>query len=95
MYGVSYKQCGRAEQCTFPIWYSGSVEDAPALPPSIIYNELKHARAYMHFMKEQITAPHDYAPGGRAYEKLLRESEGVREYEKLSSKRKAEQNGTA
>ena len=93
MHGVRYSQCGRGEQCTFPIWYSGSIEEAPALPPSIIYNEIKHARAYMHFMRRQISAPHDYAPGGWAYEKLLREGEGVKEYDRLSSKHKMEDNG--
>ena len=95
LYGVSYKQCGSGEQCTFPIWYSGSVEEAPTLPPHIIYNEIKEARAYMRFMRDQISAPHDYAPGGRAYEKLLREGEGVREYNKLSSNQRLEHNGAS
>ena len=85
-HGVSYEQLGKAEKCTFPIWYSGPIQKAPPLPPEIIYNEIKRARAYERFMKKQITAPHDYAPGGREYEKLLREGEGVREYERLSSK---------
>ena len=93
LHGLSHKKCGAAEQCTFPIWYSGPLDGAPALPPSIIHNEIKHAKAYMHFMREQITAPHDYAPGGRAYEKLLREGQGVKEYDRLSSKRKLKEYG--
>ena len=79
-----------AESGEFPIWYSGAVSDAPPLPPEIISVELEAAKAYMLFMKEQRHAPYDYAPGGRKYEKLLRESPGAAAYGKLlqSSKRK-------
>jgi len=66
------------------------VSDAPPLPPVIIYRELLEARKYRDFMAEQMHAPHTYAPGGREYEKLLRESVGVKEYDRLYMQRRAE-----
>lgn len=56
----------------FPVWYSGSVQDAPELPPAIILLEIKAARDYMHACKQQTTAAHDWAPGGVLYNELLR-----------------------
>ena len=72
------------------VWYSGPVSDAPPLPPIIIYRELQQAREYRNFMREQMVAPHTFAPGGREYEKLLRESDGVKEYDRLYMQRRTE-----
>ena len=41
-------------------------------------------------MREQMVAPHTFAPGGREYEKLLRESDGVKEYDRLYMQRRTE-----
>ena len=68
------------EHVIFPIWYSGRVSDAPLLPPDIIFVEMKKAQEYMLQMEQQRFAPYDYAPGGRMYEKLLREGEGALAY---------------
>ena len=72
------------------VWYSGPVSDVPPLPPIIIYRELQQAREYRNFMREQMVAPHTFAPGGREYEKLLRESDGVKEYDRLYMQRRTE-----
>lgn len=87
LHGVRMEQVWRngrlAEQGTFPIYYRGMIQDAPPLPPEIVLTELKAAKEYMHFMNEQRFAPYDWAPGGRKYEQMLRESEGVRAFNNL------------
>ena len=66
---------GRAREIGhFPIWYSGTVRDAPPLPPEILLKELKDAAKYRTFCQQQATAPHDWAPGGDLYKKLLAET---------------------
>ena len=66
-------------------YYTGSVRDAPSLPPAIVQVELQAAKDYAEHMSEQRYAPYDYAPGGRAYERMLRESPGVAAYDALYS----------
>ena len=56
----------------FPLYYGGTVENAPPLPPDIILLELKAASDYLEVCRKQCSAPHDWAPGGREYNKLLR-----------------------
>jgi hypothetical protein len=56
----------------FPLYYSGTVDDAPSLPPDIILLELKAASDYLEVCRKQCSAPHDWAPGGSEYNKLLR-----------------------
>ena len=79
-----WKKGRLAEHGVFPVYYRGMVADAPSLPPVIVLTELKAAEEYMHFMSEQRFAPYDWAPGGRKYEQMLRESEGVRAFNNLS-----------
>lgn len=55
----------------FPLWYSGTIRDAPILPPEIIALDLKDAMEYLAFTEQQRTAPHDWAPGGKLYNTLL------------------------
>lgn len=74
------------EKATFPYYYQGAVRDAPPLPPTIVLNELKIAWDAVKEAEERCAAPYEWAPGGRLYEKLLRESDGVRAFEQLSSK---------
>ena len=64
-------------------YYTGSIRDAPPLPPEIVFVELQNAVAYMQHMRKQRYAPYDYAPGGREYERLLRHSPGVAAYDTL------------
>ena len=86
LHGIRALIKNHALHLTYPIWYRGTIKDAPPLPPLIIYKELQDAKAYMLYMKEQRWAPYDYAPGGHKYEKLLRYGEGVKAYTELSSK---------
>ena len=41
------------ESASFPVWYSGPIQDAPPLPPEIIFTELKAAQEYTDFMATQ------------------------------------------
>lgn len=74
------------ETGTFPVYYSGTVADAPPLPPMIVLNELKLSYEALKAAEMNCSAPYDYAPGGREYEKTVRESLGVQLYNSLSSK---------
>jgi len=65
-----YNKGKRREHGHFPVWYSGSVRDAPTLPPTVIIHELKSAERYMRRCERQLTACEDWAPGGRRYEAL-------------------------
>ena len=58
------------EHAWFPLWYEGTIRDAPPLPPAIICNELREAKAYLDACEKQVTAPYDWAPGGPLYETL-------------------------
>lgn len=71
-----------------PVWYAGTIKSAPQLPPEIVYVELMAAKEYMNKMREHRWDPYEYAPGGRKYEKLVRESEGSALYAELSSKKR-------
>ena len=73
------------EVCTFPIYYDGPLRNAPPIPPQIILKELWDANAYQEWAYEQQFAPYDWAPGGRAYEKHVRESVGAQMYNALHS----------
>lgn len=85
MHGARYC-CDRGRTSgEFPIWYSGAVSAAPTLPPAIVLSEVKDAEKRMHLTRKQRNAPYDWAPGGREYEKLLREGEGVAAYNQLQS----------
>ena len=58
----------------FPVWFSGSITEAPPLPPQIILAELKQAKEYMDACETQVTAAHDWAPGGPLYTQLARQT---------------------
>jgi len=58
------------EKGEFPEYYSGPLHDAPPLPAQIVLHELSSALAYLTSCQEQISAPHDWAPGGIRYEEL-------------------------
>lgn len=64
----------------FPVYYKGKIDEAPMLPPDIILIELVSAQLAMEKAYFQINAAYDWAPGGHLYEKLIRESDGVRAY---------------
>lgn len=81
-----YWKDGRLAECgEFPIYYVGSVQDAPSLPPEIVLRELKEAEEYMKFMDEQVTAAWDWAPGGCKYEMHIKNSAGAKAYATLSN----------
>jgi hypothetical protein len=61
-------------------WYAGSIAGAPALPVEILEREVAAAAAEVRRCKEQCSAPHDWAPGGRRYEQLCRASPGAAAY---------------
>ena len=67
----SHRYSGR-ESGEFGVWYEGTVSDAPPLPPQIVLEEMRTASLYMHACYEQISAPYDWAPGGKKYKELLR-----------------------
>ena len=54
----------------FPVWYEGPISRAPPLPPMILLDEVKRAKEHMLACYEQVSAPHDWAPGGPKYNKL-------------------------
>ena len=56
----------------FPSYYTGVIRDAPVLPPQVVLSELRAAEEYMGACKTQMSAPRDWAPGGRLYENLAR-----------------------
>ena len=74
-----------AEKVCFPEYYAGKIRHAPSLPPAIMLHELKLAFEAVQAAETACAAPYEWAPGGRLYEKLLRESDGVRAYNALSS----------
>ena len=57
---------------TFPIYYFGSVEGAPVVPPMTVLKELYSAEKYMQEVKEQMTAAYDWAPGGDKYNQHIK-----------------------
>ena len=54
----------------FPIYFEGSIQDAPPLPPIIILTEMRAAAAYLEECRTQCSAPYDWAPGGSRYLEL-------------------------
>lgn len=79
-----------AEKCTFPTYYSGPVDDAPPLPPEIILQEVQFQRELVKHTEAACTAPYEWAPGGRLYEKMVRESEGVAAFSSKCSYKNAD-----
>ena len=84
------RKCEKAE---FPVYFDGHHRDAPHLPPLIVLNELRDSLNAMHEAEEMCGAPYEWAPGGRLYEKMLRESDGVRTYRALSSDQHTDDGG--
>ena len=66
---------------TLASWYSGALVDAPALPISVLENELHIARELAAHLRLARNAVDDWAPGGVEYERLLRESSSVTQYD--------------
>ena len=54
------------------------VQHAPALPPEIVLLEVKRAYQDAKECEKLVTAPWDWAPGGRLYEMHLRGSHRAR-----------------
>lgn len=75
------------EKATFPYYYCGPVSDAPPLPPVIILKEIIATRAAVEEAARKCAEVYEWAPGGRLYEEMLRESPGARAYIALSSER--------
>lgn len=67
----------KAEKGSFPMYYHGTVSNAPPLPPSIVLHELELAYQLVKDTEAACAAPYEWAPGGRLYEQMLRESPGV------------------
>lgn len=98
LHGRSYtQQPGRTghvhEMAKFPMYYMGTIEKAPPLPPEIVMAEVEKATKALEDCAELCAAPYEWAPGGHLYEKMLRESEGVREYRRLFSMRRKRGHG--
>lgn len=79
----------KCEKSEFPTYFKGPVSEAPPLPPEIVLHELKLAYDAVVEAEKRCTASYDWAPGGRLYEKMIRESDGVWAYEQLSSKERS------
>jgi len=90
LFGIITTRHGHAEVTDFPPYYIGPISDAPSLPIEIVLLELQAAYQYMLEKRKERTACYDYAPGGRAYEQLLREGSGVRAYQAMASSRSSE-----
>ena len=70
---VQHRRNGRTyEAGEFPVWYQGTVGQAPKLPPQIILVELKLAYDHMVAMEQLKCAVFEWAPGGAKYIKLLK-----------------------
>ena len=65
----------RREVGRFPLFYAGSVEHAPSLPPQIILNEIQDAIDYKNECEQHRSAPFDWAPGGKLYNELLMQTQ--------------------
>ena len=74
---VQSRRGRRHEKSSFPVYYSGKVCKAPPLPPQILLNELQVAYEHVKDMEIACAAPYEWAPGGRLYEQMVRESPGV------------------
>ena len=61
------------------------IENLRPLLYSYVESELFDALAVEAAAREQMWAPYDWAPGGRKYEAMLRESDGVRAFQELQS----------
>ena len=98
MHGARYSLLTKRGRCrehgTFPVYFRGTVRDAPPLPPQIVLHELTLALELIQELEAQTAAPYEWAPGGRLYERLVRESEGANEYERrrISNERVREEN---
>jgi hypothetical protein len=79
-----YGQVHTDQESRGKLYYLGPIEDAPLLPPEIVYVELKIARELCDAARAQLTAAHDWAPEGAHYAELLRTGEGVKAYNLLS-----------
>lgn len=74
---------GRAREIgEFPVYYSGPIRDAPPLPPEIITTEIQAAAKRLKQCEENCRAPHEWAPGGKRYNQLLRDTTVPTEYSK-------------
>lgn len=72
---VQYWNKGRlCESSSYPMYYEGTVSNAPPLPPQIVLNELNLAAAYLRHCRDQVHAATDWAPGGKKYEALRKET---------------------
>lgn len=78
------------EEDMYPIWYTGFVVDAPALPPKVLEADLEDAAAYVSQCEEQRDAAVDWAPGGHKYTEMMRYSNGVAMYEDLQRATKSD-----
>ena len=74
-----------AEKVSFPVYYHGEVATAPRLPPEILMSEVESAKRLVEETREACSAPYEWAPGGRRYEQMIRESPGVAAFYATSS----------
>ena len=91
LFGARYETSTRRgrvrEKGSFPVYYSGPVERAPMLPPTIILQEYYDARAYERKCSEMVAAPYEWAPGGDLYQEHARTC--------LAARTLSDQRGTA
>ena len=94
LHGSRFTRAKRGrEHSDYPVYYSGPVEDAPYLPPTVIFRECTLAAEDLERARDQIHAAFDWAPGGAKYEWLREHGEGARAYKVLYSKQQAATNG--
>ena len=92
-YATEWRNGRLREYATFPLYYFGTISDAPKIPPEMVLKELKDAERYMHEAYMQVYAPDDWAPGGHKYEALVREGEGAQAYHALYFQRREREHG--
>ena len=56
---------------TYPVYYSGSLDDAPKLPTEILLSEIALAKRWVQKCEESCCDVYEYAPGGNAHQALV------------------------
>jgi len=69
------------EKVTWPVYYNGPVYLAPPVPAAILMSDIKDALELVLYYKDLCSAPYDWAPGGDAWQTLMRSGWSARAYE--------------
>jgi len=62
---------------TYPVYYSGKLDDAPTLPAEILLSEIALAKRWVNQCHESCRDVYAYAPGGDEHQALVRKYQKV------------------